>query len=85
MKKFSEIFPDATGLCQMFACRANGGDEIKSEIDESASYLKGSFSVAGIADGPFWVGRVRSENEKDLKELQEILERKYGWEQIQID
>ena len=83
MRKFSEIFPDATGLC--FTCRAEGGDEIKSELDESVSYLKDSVSVTGVFDGSFWIGRVRSENEKDLKELQEILERKYGWEQIQID
>jgi hypothetical protein len=69
----------------MWTCRANGGDEIKSELDEGASYLEGPISVAGIADGSFWVGRVRSENEKDLKELQGILEKKHGWEQIQSD
>jgi hypothetical protein len=85
MKTFSEIFPDTEGAWQKFTCRANGGEEIKTELDKARTSSNLSLSITGATDGPNWVGRVRSKDEMELEKFQELLEKKYGWKRIQID
>lgn len=84
MKTFSEVFPDTEGAWQMFTCRAKGGEEIKTELDEARASSNLSLLISGAKDGPYWVSRVRSKDEKELEMFQEFLG-KYGWKRIQID